>query len=101
MVKTALFVRLEAKPGKEKDVEKFLRDGLALVMEEPDTTAWFGLRLGTSTFGIFDAFPDEKGRDAHLSGRVAKALMENASTLLAKAPTIDKIDVLASKLPQG
>jgi quinol monooxygenase YgiN len=99
MVKLALFVRLEAKPGKEKDVEKFLLGGLPLVNEEPATTAWFGLRLGPSTFGIFDAFPDEGGRQAHLSGRVAAALMARASELLAAPPTIEKVDVLAAKLP--
>jgi len=100
MVKTALFVRLEAKPGKEKDVENFLLGGLALVMEEPATTAWFGIRLGPSTFGIFDAFPDEAGRQAHLSGKVAAALMAKAPELLAKPPAIEKVDVLAAKLPK-
>jgi quinol monooxygenase YgiN len=99
MVKVALWVRLEAKPGKEPDVEGFLRGGLPLVQAEPATTAWFGLRLGPSTFGIFDAFPDEAGRNAHLSGRVAAALMEKASDLLAQPPTIEKVDVLAAKLP--
>ena len=67
MVKVALFVRLEAKPGKEKEVESFLVSGLPIVNEEPATTAWFGIRLGPSTFGIFDAFPDEAGRQAHLA----------------------------------
>ena len=99
MVKVALFVRLEAKPGKEAEVEAFLKSGLPLVEEEPATTAWFGIRLGPSTFGIFDAFPDESGRDAHLSGRVAAALMAKASELLAQPPSIEKADVLASKLP--
>jgi quinol monooxygenase YgiN len=99
MVKVALFVRLEAKPGKEAEVESFLKAGLALVQEEPDTTAWFGLRLGPSTFGIFDAFPGDAGRQAHLSGRVAAALMANASTLLSQPPSIEKADVLAAKLP--
>jgi quinol monooxygenase YgiN len=74
MVNVALFVRLEAKPGKEADVEKFLRAGLPIVQEEPATTVWFALRLGPSTFAIYDAFPDESGRQAHLSGRVAAAL---------------------------
>ena len=99
MVKLALFVRLEAKPGKEKDVESFLLSGLPLVQAEPATTAWFGIRLGPSTFGIFDAFPDEAGREAHLSGKVAAALMEKAGELFAKPPSIEKIDVLAAKLP--
>ena len=99
MVKVALLVRLEAKPGKEKEVENFLMGGLPLVQEEPDTTAWFGIRLGPSTFGIFDAFPHEAGRQAHLTGKVAAALMAHAPELLAKPPTIEKVDVLASKLP--
>ena len=99
MVKVALLVRLQAKPGKEAEVARFLEGGLALVQQEPATTAWFGIRLGPSTFGIFDAFPDESGRQAHLSGRVAAALMANAAELLAEPPTIEKVDVLAAKLP--
>jgi quinol monooxygenase YgiN len=99
MVKVALFVRLEAKPGKEKEVESFLLSGLPIVQAEPATTAWFGIRLGPSTFGIFDAFPDEAGRQAHLTGRVAAALMAKAGELLAKPPSIEKVDVLAAKLP--
>ena len=98
MVTVALLVRLEAKPGKETEVENFLKGGLAVVQEEPDTTAWFAIRMGPSTFGIFDAFPDESGRQAHLSGRVAAALMQKASDLLAQPPTIEKVDVLAAKL---
>lgn len=99
MVTVALLVRLEAKPGKVKEVEEFLRNGLPLVQEEPATIAWFGIRLGPSTFGIFDAFPDETGRQAHLSGRVAAALMAKAGELFAKPPSIEKVDVLAAKLP--
>jgi len=99
MVKVALWVRLEAKPGKEAEVESFLKGGLAIVQEEPATTAWFAIRLGPSTFGIFDAFPDEAGRQAHLSGRVAAALMAKAEDLLSQPPSIEKIDVLAAKLP--
>ena len=76
-----------------------LRAGLTLVEAEPATTAWFGIRLDQSTFGIFDAFPDEAGRSAHLSGRLAAALGEKASELLAKPPTIERVDVLAVKLP--
>lgn len=98
-VKLALWVRLEAKPGKEADVESFLRSGLALVQQEPATTTWFALRMGKSTFGIFDAFEDEAGRQAHLSGKVAAALKEKASDLLAQPPSIEKIEVLAAKLP--
>ena len=96
MVKVALFVRLEAKPGKEKEVENFLLSGLPIVQAEPATTAWFGLRLGPSTF---DAFPDESGRQAHLTGQVAAALMAKAGELFATPPSIEKVDVLAAKLP--
>jgi quinol monooxygenase YgiN len=100
MVSLALFVRLEAKPGKEAEVESFLRAGLSIVQEEPATTVWFAIRLGPSTYGIFDAFPDESGRQAHLTGQVAAALMAKAPELLAQPPVIEKADVLASKLPQ-
>ena len=99
MVSVGLFVRLESKPGKEDEVEAFLRGGLAVVEEEPATVAWFALRLGPSTFGIFDAFPDDAGRQAHLSGRVAAALMAKAPELLARPPAIENADVLAAKLP--
>jgi quinol monooxygenase YgiN len=99
MVDVALLVRLEAKPGKEGDVESFLRGGLAVVQEEPATIAWFAIRLGPSTFGIFDAFPNDAGRQAHLSGRVAAALMARAPELLSEPPLIEKIDILAAKLP--
>ena len=99
MVKTALLVRLEAKPGKEAEVESFLHSGLPLVEDEPATIAWFGIRLGPSTFGIFDAFPDEAGRQAHLTGRVAAALMAKAADLFSEPPAIEKVDVLAAKLP--
>lgn len=99
MVKVALFVRLEAKPGKEEAVANFLRGGLTIVESEPATTAWFAIQLGPTTFGIFDAFPSEEGRQAHLSGKVAAALMEKASELLSQPPAIQKCDVLAAKLP--
>jgi quinol monooxygenase YgiN len=98
-VNVALLVSLEAKPGKEEAVAEFLRQGKALVEAEPATIVWFGVRLGPSTFAIFDAFPDEAGRQAHLSGKVAAALMEKAGDLLARPPLIQKADVLASKLP--
>jgi quinol monooxygenase YgiN len=99
MISNALFVRLEAKPGKEEEVASFLKSGLALVQQEPATVAWFGIRLGPSTFAIFDAFPDEAGRQAHLNGRVAAALMAKAGDLFSQPPTIEKADVLAAKLP--
>jgi quinol monooxygenase YgiN len=99
MVNVALFVQLIAKPGKEKELETFLREGLAIVQEEPATIAWFAIQIGPSTYGIFDAFADESGRQAHLAGRVAAALMAKAPELLAQPPKIEKIDVLAAKLP--
>ncbi len=98
MVTVGLLVRLEVRPGKEADVEEFLRAGLALVEEEPATTAWFAIRLGPSTYGIFDVFPNEDGRQAHLSGKVAAALMEKADELFSTPPDIQQLDVLASKL---
>lgn len=99
MTKLALYVPLEAKPGKEAAVAEFLRAGLPLVEAEPGTVAWFGVQLGPSTFAIFDAFPDEKARSAHLNGKVAAALMAKADELFARPPEIHKLDVLASKLP--
>jgi quinol monooxygenase YgiN len=98
MVTVALWVRLEAKKGKEKDVEAFLKSGLSIVQAEQGTTTWFALRVGPSTYGIFDAFQDEDGRNAHLNGRVAAALKEKASELFSEPPSIEKVDVLAAKL---
>jgi quinol monooxygenase YgiN len=97
---TALYVQLEAKSGKESELEAFLKSAVPLVQQEPATIAWFAIRLGPTTFGIFDAFPDDAGRQAHLTGKVAAALMENAPQLLAKAPDIRKVEVLAEKLPR-
>ena len=99
MVKVGLLVRLKAKPGKEAQVESFLRSGQPLAEAEPATTAWFAIKMGPSTFGIFDVFPDDAGRQAHLTGPIAAALMAQAADLLAEAPAIEKIDVLAAKLP--
>jgi quinol monooxygenase YgiN len=97
MVKKALYVRLEAKPGKEAEVEKFLNGGLPLVNDEPGTINWYAIKMGPSTYGIFDTFNDDAGRDAHLNGKVAAALMANASTLFAKVPSIEKVDILVAK----
>ena len=99
MIRNALFVRLEAKPGKEKELAQFLNAGLDLARQEGTTPVWFALQLGPSTFGIFDAFADEAGRQAHLNGPIAQALGANAPNLLAQAPSIERIDVLGSKLP--
>ena len=99
MVSVGLLVTLEAKPGKEDDLAAFLTGALPLVEEEPRTTAWFAVRLAPSRFAIFDAFPSEAGRDAHLAGPVAAALIESAPELLASEPVIEMVDVLADKLP--
>ncbi|HTN54328.1 MAG TPA: antibiotic biosynthesis monooxygenase [Anaeromyxobacter sp.] len=99
MVTEALFVRMEAKPGKEEAVSRFLADALPAVQAERGTEAWFAIRLGPSTFAIFDAFPDESGRQAHLTGAVAKALKARAPELFSEAPAIDQADVIAAKLP--
>jgi len=100
MVKVGLLVRLEAKPGKEAEVQGFIAGALPLANEEPATVAWFAIKLGPSTFGIFDAFPDDAGRKAHLGGRIAAALMAKAGELLASPPQIEQVDVLAAKLPK-
>jgi len=99
MVNVGLWVRLEAKQGQQDEVARFLEGGRALVDEEPETAAWFAVRLGPSTFGIFDVFADDSGRDAHLNGRVAEALTGRAEELFSEPPSIEKIDVIASKLP--
>ncbi len=100
MVTKGLLVTIEAKPGKERDVEEFLRGGQAIVEGEPATTAWFAIQMGPSTYGIFDVFPDEAGRQAHLSGQVAAALMARSDELFSQPPDIKQVDVLAAKLPQ-
>jgi len=99
MTTVSLYVELKAKPGKEEAVAAFLASAKSLVDAEPGTIAWFAVRFDHGTFAIFDAFNDEAGRDAHLSGKVAAALMANADELLAAAPQIRKSDVLADKLP--
>ena len=95
----ALWVKLEAKPDRAAAVADFLKSAVPLVEAEPATTAWFAVRLGPTTFAIFDAFPDAAGRSAHLAGPVAAALMKHAPDLLASPPSIEQVDVLADKLP--
>jgi quinol monooxygenase YgiN len=99
MTQHALYVQLEAKPGKEQEVAAFLASARPMVEDEPDTTAWFAIRMGPRTFGIFDAFADERGRDAHLQGKLAKQLMAKASQLFVHQPEIQRLDVIADKLP--
>ena len=100
MVTVGVLARLEAKPGKEEEVARFLEGALPLAQQEEATTVWFAIRLGPSTFGIFDVFPDEPGREAHLAGPIAAALMQRADELLTEPPMIEKVDVLASKLSE-
>jgi quinol monooxygenase YgiN len=97
MEKYALLASLQAKPGKEREVEDFLRSAEPLAKQEPGTIRWYAFRTGPAIFGIFDTFADEAARDAHLNGEIAKALMANADTLLAEPPRIDKLEILASK----
>ncbi len=97
MISKALWVPLQAKPGKEDDVEAFLNSAKALVESEPGTRTWYAIKLGPASYAIFDTFDDESGRDAHLAGEVAKALMNQAPDLFAEQPQINKVDVLAAK----
>ena len=97
MEKLALLARLEAKPGKESEVLAFLKSALPLAEAEPDTVRWYALKLGPSTFGIFDTFETDDGRKAHLSGKIAQALMAKAGALLAKSPVIEMVDLIAVK----
>lgn len=99
MVTKGLIVRLKAKSGQEETVAGFLRDALPLVQQEPQTVAWFALRIDASSFAIVDVFPDDAGRRAHLDGAVAAALEEKGHELLAEPPLIEAIDVIAAKLP--
>ena len=100
MLTVSLFVRLEAKPGKDAELAAFLMQGLELARQEATTPLWFALRIGPSTFGIFDAFADEAGRRAHLNGPIAQALMAQAPHLLASPPAIERVEVLGAKLPK-
>lgn len=98
MLKVGLFVRLEAKPGKEEQVAEFLKQGLDLANAERTTPVWFAVRFDHSSFAIFDSFTDEGGRNTHLTGPIAKALMEQAPTLLAAPPSIERVDVIGAKV---
>lgn len=95
----AIWAMLEAKPGKELEVEQFLKSALPMAQAETQTTTWYALKLGPTTFGIFDTFVDQKGRDAHLSGDIAKALFAKAEELFARPPHIEQPEILAAKIP--
>jgi quinol monooxygenase YgiN len=100
MVNLSLYASMEAKPGKEAEVEAFLKSALPLVEAEPGTIAWFAIRMAPNKFGIFDVFESEAGRDAHLNGKVAAALFAKAPDLFTSQPKVDKPDLLAAKLPK-
>jgi quinol monooxygenase YgiN len=99
MITLGIFLRLEAKSGKEKELAAFLMQGLELANQETTTPVWFALQLGGGSFAIFDAFADEKGRQAHLNGPIAKALMAQAPNLLAEPPAIQQLEIMGAKLP--
>lgn len=100
MENVALWVQLEAKKGKEAEVETLLRESLSIATRETGTVSWYALKLGPTSYGIFDTFQTNKDREAHLAGEIAKSLQEKASDLFSKPPTIERIDILASKLPE-
>ena len=97
MVKYAIVARVEAKPGKEEAVEQFLKSAISLAEEEKETISWYALKIGPSTFGVFDTFNDEAGREMHLKGKIAAALMQHADELFSKPPVIEKVELLAVK----
>jgi quinol monooxygenase YgiN len=97
MVKKALWAELNAKPGKERELEEFLKSAQPLAEREKDTVSWYAVKMSPSSFGIFDTFADDAGRQAHLNGEIAKALMSKGQELLANDPKIHQIDIIASK----
>jgi quinol monooxygenase YgiN len=101
MDRVAIWAVIESKPGKEDEVEAFLKSAQALAQREPETTSWYAVRIGPSKFGIFDTFPDERGQVAHLTGEIAKALAAKAPELFAKEPEIHRLSILAAKTPQA
>jgi len=98
MLSLGLFVRIEAKSGKEEEVAVLLKQGLQMANQEATTPLWFALRLGPSTFGVFDAFPNDSGRQTHLNGPIAKALMANGPNLFASPISIEKTEILGAKI---
>ncbi len=97
MDQLALLAVLDAKPGKEKDVEEFLKSARALALQETGTTTWYAVKLGPMKYGIFDTFPDEKSRNAHLTGEIARQLFAKAADLFATPPQVEKLEILAAK----
>jgi quinol monooxygenase YgiN len=100
MDQLAIWAQVEAKPGKEQEVEEFLKSAQPLAVAEKGTTTWYAVKLGPSTFGIYDTFPAEKDREAHLTGDIAKALFAKAKDLFSKPPEVHKLNILAAKAPK-
>jgi quinol monooxygenase YgiN len=101
MDRVGLWAVLESKPGKEKEVEAFLKSAQPMAEREPETSSWYAVKIGPSKFGIFDTFADEKGQQAHLTGEIAKALFARATELFSKEPEINKLNILASITPRA
>jgi quinol monooxygenase YgiN len=99
MDKFAIWAQMEAKPGKEAEVEEFLKSAQPLAEQEPGTTTWYALKIGPSKYGIFDTFADDAARNAHLTGEIAKALFLKATELFVREPEIDKPEIFAAKAP--
>ena len=97
MDRFALLALLDAKPGKEKEVEEFLKSAQQLAVKETGTTTWYAVKLGAARYGIFDTFADEAGRNAHLHGEIAKALFARAEELFAAPPQVEMLEILAAK----
>ncbi|MGH9561562.1 MAG: putative quinol monooxygenase [Terracidiphilus sp.] len=100
MDKFALLALLHAKAGKEQEAEAFLKSALPLAVAETGTSTWYAVKLGPDRFGIFDTFKDEAGRNAHLTGEIAKALFSRAEELFAEPPQVEKLEILAAKAPK-
>ena len=98
MSKLAFFARFEAKPGKENEVAAFLETARQMAAKEPTTIHWYAIRMSPSTFGVFDTFDDEAGRQKHLNGPIGQALMAKAPELFSSPPSIEPVDVLGSKI---
>ncbi|HWZ97547.1 MAG TPA: antibiotic biosynthesis monooxygenase [Candidatus Dormibacteraeota bacterium] len=99
MPKLAIWVQLNAKPGKEAEVEKFLQSAQPLAERESETITWYAVKMAPGSYGIFDTFADDSGRNAHLTGDIAKALFARAEELFAAPPEVHKLEVLAAKVP--
>lgn len=97
MDKFAIWSYMKVKPGKEQEVEEFLKYAHSLIEQEPGTTTFYALKIGPSTYGTFDTFTDEAARDAHANGLVAKALLAKVEELFTQPPEIVQTTILEAK----